>query len=139
MVFSKKEKPSLGEVKSLADQGKLEEAATCCEKLLKTDKLNPSVHFFHALIYEQMGDDETAEKSLRGAIYLDRSFVLPHYHFGLFLQKKEDRNGAARSFENAIRLLSKMEDNQTFEDIDDISAGQLKELANIHLEVVKGK
>ena len=134
----KTEAGGLDEIKGLADQGKLEEAARCCEKLMEKDKLNPSVHLFHALVLGQMGQDEEAEKALRGAIYLDRGFVLPHYHFGLFLQKKGDSEGAVRSFSNALKLLSKMDDGQTFEDGDGISVAQLKEMAEIHLEVAKG-
>ncbi|OHC73711.1 MAG: hypothetical protein A3G18_03850 [Rhodospirillales bacterium RIFCSPLOWO2_12_FULL_58_28] len=128
----------LDEIRRLADRGKSGEAARCCENLLKTDKLNPSIHLFHALVLEQMGKDEDAEAALRRAIYLDRNFVLPHYHFGLFLYKKGDQKGASRSLANAVRLLSNMDDARAFEEYDGISVAQLKELAKIHLEAIRG-
>lgn len=131
-------KSGLDEIRRLADQGKSVEAARCCENLLKTDKMNPSVHLFYALVLGQMGRDDDVEAALRKAIYLDRNFVLPHYHFGLFLYKKGDRKGASRSLANAVRLLSDMDDGQVFEEYDGISVAQLKKLAEIHLETIKG-
>ncbi len=128
----------LAAVRLLADQGRWEEAARRCEELLKTDRLNPAVHFYHALVLEQMGFHDETERSLQRAIYLDRTFVLAHYHLGLFLQRKGKAQGAARSFQNVLRLLSRMEDDRVFSDGDGITAVELRELSQIHLEVLKG-
>lgn len=131
--------PALAElatVRLLADRGEWEEAAHCCEKVLAEDRLSPTAHFYHALVLEQMGLRAEAERSLRRAIYLDRTFVLAHYHLGLFLQKKGDARGAMRAFENVLKLLSRMEAGQTFPDGDGITVADLKELAEMHLEVL---
>jgi chemotaxis protein methyltransferase CheR len=125
-------------VRLLADRGAWGEAARCCERLLERDRLNPGVHFYRALVLEQTGACAEAEQCLRRAIYLDRGFVLAHYHLGLFLQRRGDLSGAARAFENALRVLSRMEDGRTFEDGDGISVADLKQLAQTHLEVLRG-
>jgi chemotaxis protein methyltransferase CheR len=130
--------PDLTAARLLLDRGAWEEAARCCERLLERDRLSPGVHFYRALALEQAGAYAEAEESLRRAIYLDRGFVLAHYHLGLFLQGRGDLSGAARAFENALRVLSRMEDGRTFEDGDGVRVADLKQLAQTHLEALRG-
>jgi len=127
----------LSDVRSLADRGQWENAAGCCRKLLDTDALNPEVHLYFALVLEQMGMHADAEQMLRRAVYLDRSFVLAHYYLGLILQKKADLRGAQRAFENVRALARTMDAGRTFEDADNITAGDLMSLTETHLEVLR--
>jgi chemotaxis protein methyltransferase CheR len=106
--------------------------------LLESDGLEPVVHFYYALILEQSGDLAEAEVSLRRALYLDRGFVLAHYHLGLFLQRKGDARQAVRSFENVLELLSRKGDAFRFADGDGMTAGGLRELTQMQLEVLRG-
>ncbi len=85
--------PSLAEVRQQADRGEWKKSARSCEELLEKDNLNSAAHFYHALILEQMNRHAEAEQSLRRAIYLDRQFIMAHYHLGLFLQNRGDRVG----------------------------------------------
>jgi chemotaxis protein methyltransferase CheR len=130
-------KVTLGDVRRCADQGDWESAARLCEQLLKKDKLNAAVHFYHALILGQMRKQGEAEKSLRRAIYLDRQFVLGHYYLGLFLQSQGDSRQAARSFENTLELLRSRRDADVLADADGITVAELTKLAQIHLEILK--
>jgi len=130
--------PELAEIVRLADRGESQGAARACDALLQKDRLNVRAHFYQALVLEQVGSQAESEQALRRALYLDRNLVLAHYHLGLLLQKKGDLKGAARSFRNAGRLLSAMDDGQTFAEGDGISVADLKELAEMQLEVVKG-
>jgi len=129
--------PQLSDVRLLADQGQWENAAQCSQKLLETDGLNPRAHFYYSLVLEQMGRHDEAERSLRRAVYLDRSFTLAHYYLGLVLQKKSDRRGAERSFENVRTLVRKMDGSITFEDAHEITAHDLMRLTETHLEVLR--
>lgn len=129
--------PQLSDVRLLADQGQWENAARCSQKLLDTDGLNPRAHFYYSLVLEQMGLHDEAERSLRRAVYLDRSFALAHYYLGLVLQKKSDRRGAERSFENVRTLVRKMDGSVTFEDAHEITAHDLMRLTETHLEVLR--
>lgn len=128
--------PGLARVRLLADQGEWESAAHCCRQILENDGLDPASHFYYALVLEQIGVLEDAERSLRRALYLDRRFTLAHYHLGLFLQKKNNVSQAARSFENVLELLSSRDQAETLADADGLTVADLKELARMHLEVL---
>jgi chemotaxis protein methyltransferase CheR len=129
--------PSLGEVRQQADRGEWEKSARSCEHLLKKDNLNPAVHFYHGLILEQMNRYAEAEQSLRRAIYLDRQFIMAHYHLGLFLQDRGDPRRAVRSFENVLELLDGQGEAGTIADGDGITAAELKQSARIHIETLQ--
>ena len=121
----------------LINQGDFPSALVLCEKLMETNRLDPNVYFFHALIKEHSGDYDLAEESLRKSIYLDRHFVLGHYHLGLFLQNRGELVKARKSFETVIRLLKDYRPGYRFPNADDMSAGQLKELTDFHIEVLE--
>ena len=129
--------PTLEDVRRHADGGAWENAVQCCEQLLAKDSLNSTVHFYHALVLEQMRRHAEAERSLRRAIYLDRQSVLAHYYLGLLLQSQGDPRQAAREFENALELLRTRRDAEAFADADGITVAELKKLAKTHLEILR--
>ena len=75
-----------------------------------------------------------AERSLRHAIYLDRNFLLAHYHLGLALAKGIQPRLAARSFKNVLRLSGGMRDQQILENGDGLTVAALKQMAKMHLQ-----
>lgn len=80
----------------------LAEAAESPHPLPAADPFSAATHLDRALQQEQAGRPAEAERCLRQAIYLDRHFVLAHYHLGLSLQKKEvSAAGAPRVSERA--------------------------------------
>jgi chemotaxis protein methyltransferase CheR len=128
--------PQLVEIRALADRGEWEKAVNCCQQAVETDKLNPAVHFFHALILEQSGHHADAEQALRRSIYLDRAFCLAHYYLGLLLLKQGRLRPAARSFQNVLELLGRVDTNHVFTDGDGITAAELVKLTQMHLRVL---
>lgn len=133
------QKDSPGELASLRgimDQGAFEQAETYCRQLLKTHKLNPVFHLYHALILEQRGQIVLCEKALRRAIYLDRDSVLAHYYLGLTLKQMGRSAGAARSLRNALQLLETLDSQTKFDNFGDLSVSELNELTLRHLEAL---
>ncbi|HEY3738333.1 MAG TPA: protein-glutamate O-methyltransferase CheR [Bryobacteraceae bacterium] len=126
-------RPDLEGLRKLANRGDWHSAVRYCRQLLALDGLNPLVHYYHALVLEQIGGTADAEQSLRRAIYLDRHFLLAHYHLGLVLTKDRKTRPAVRSFENVLTLSSEMHDQQTVADGDGVTVAGLKELARMHL------
>jgi len=124
------------ELAQLTDSGQWKQALDLVKKLNNQDRLNPVPYFYQGLIKEQTGHPEEAETALKQAIYLDRNFVLAHFHLGLLQQNKGNINGAAKSFENVTRLLRHFKDNHVFTVADSMTAAQLKELTAFHLEVL---
>lgn len=122
--------------RELADIGHWDEALAICDGVIATDALDARAHFFRALVLEQKGDLDGCETALRRAIYLDRQAVLPHYHLGLFLWRREEAQGAQRSFRNVLALLGRMPDDHAICDGDDLTAGQLRETVGMHLTLI---
>jgi chemotaxis protein methyltransferase CheR len=102
--------------------------------LLAQDRLNPAIHFYQALIFENLGIADEAEKSLRRAIYLDRNFALAHYHLGVALQRDRKPGLAARSFENVLQVLAGLPGEAIITAGPGLTVTHLKELANMHLQ-----
>ncbi len=98
-------------LRQLADRGDWQGAAEYGQRLLTQDRLNPEIHFYQALIFENLGIADEAERSLRQAIYLDRNFALAHYHLGLALKRDRQMRAAARSFGNVLKVLAGMPDD----------------------------
>jgi chemotaxis protein methyltransferase CheR len=131
----------LSEVRRHADGGAWENAASCCEKLLKKDRRNSQAHFYYGLILDQMQRGPEAERSLRRAIELDRQSVLSHYYLGLFLQShgglcETARREATRLFERVLELLNHRSDADIFPDADGMTAAELKNLVKMHVETL---
>jgi chemotaxis protein methyltransferase CheR len=127
------EHPDIEGLRRLANRGDWQSAVPYCHQLLALDGLNPKVHFYHALVLDHIGVAGDAERSLRHAIYLDRHFLLAHYHLGLVLTKEQKSRPAARSFENVLTLSSKMHDHEPVVDGDGVTVAGLKDLARMHL------
>jgi chemotaxis protein methyltransferase CheR len=126
----------LAQVRQMLNAGSFEAAAECCRRLAVSERLNAAVHFYHALAAEQQGHRAEVEPALRRAIYLDRDFVLAHYHLGLVLERAGDRHAARRSFGNVLALLERGDDPDFLPDADGLTVGSLRQLTRMHLEVL---
>lgn len=124
------------ELRLLADRGDWARAVQHCERMLREDGLNARVHYYHALILGQADLSIEKERALRRAVYLDRKFVLAHYHLGLHLKQGHPRQ-AARCFENVLDLCAPLQDGQVFADGDGITAAELRELAQTQIDVLR--
>jgi chemotaxis protein methyltransferase CheR len=123
-------------IKMLADQGRWDEALAACDSLLAANALDARAHFYRALVLEQLGDMDGCETFLRRAIYLDRHFVLPHYHLGLFQWRREEPAAAGRSFRNVLALLERLPAGDVLADGDDITVGELRDAVAMHLDAI---
>jgi len=128
--------PRMIELVGLGDSGAWEKAETLCCQMLEDAPLDPVLHHYHGMVLEQMGRLPDSEQALRRAIYLDRNFILPHYHLGLLGLRLGDRGKAGRSFRNALGLLTKIDEGKVLAEADGLTAAQLKEMVVIHLDML---
>jgi chemotaxis protein methyltransferase CheR len=121
-------------LRRLLDGGDWQGASECGQKLLTQDKLNATIYFYQALIFENLEILNAAERSLRQAIYLNRNFAMAHYHLGLALERDRQPLAAARSFGNVLKILDGIADQTLVLDATEITPARLRELAKMHLE-----
>jgi chemotaxis protein methyltransferase CheR len=124
---------NLDGLRQLANRGDWQGAAEYGQTLLSRDGLNPQIHFYQALIFENLGRAAEAQRWLRQAIYLDRDFALAHYQLGLALERDRQMPAAARSFGNVLKVLASTPDDAIVTAGSGVTATGLKELARTHL------
>ncbi len=114
--------------KAYANQGKLNDAISWCEKAISVDKLNPEFHHLRAIILQEQGQLEGAIASLKRALYLDSNFVLAHFMLGNLAHQAGRHKESRKYFENALSLLSRYDLDVVVDAADGLTAGRLKEL-----------
>lgn len=126
----------LAAIADLVNKGELNQAHEMCCDCMHEDNLNEAVHFYYGIVLEQLGKFSDAEDAFKKAIYLNRSYVLAHYHLGMFYQNRHKYQPALKAFKNAHALLSKTQESHIYTEADGLSAGQLKELTEFHIEIL---
>jgi len=137
---SSQQRPSIDRHEKLlriADRGDLESAMEGYVALVAEEPMNAMLHFYIALIAEQLGDHRNAETSLRRTVYLDPSNALAHYYSGLLWQKKGLRSQADRAYRTVLDLLSNKPEDDLIPDADGLTVAELNELTRMQLEVMR--
>lgn len=114
--------------RDLANQGRLDEALTCCQALVDANKMNPAHHYLLATIQHERGKVEDAIRSLGRALYLDRSFILAYFALGNLFRSQGKPGEAQKQFDNALELLRTLPKDQVVPESEGLTAGHLGEI-----------
>lgn len=112
-------------IRTLANQGKLDEAIARCLDAITNNKLDPALHFLHATILQEQHKEDEAVAALKRAIYIDMNHILSHFTLGNILLRQGNSRGARKSFENVLEILKTHEDEEILPDADGLTAGRL--------------
>lgn len=123
----------LAVIRKEADAGNLAAAGALCRQALLDHPLNPVLHFYQGVISWAMVRADEAEKAFRRGIYLDKNFVMAHYHLGLVLLADGRHGPGRRSLTNAVRAAAGLRDDQEIAEADGLTAGELRNLVRAHL------
>jgi chemotaxis protein methyltransferase CheR len=122
------------EVRGLANQGKLSEALAACEHALAANKLDPALHYLHAIILTEQNSVPEAKEALKRALYLAPDFVLGHFALGKLAFRQGNASSARKSFRNALALLSGYDSGDILPEADGLTAGRLTEVVRASLQ-----
>jgi chemotaxis protein methyltransferase CheR len=114
--------------RALANQGKLADALTWCDRWIAADKLDPAGHYLRAVVLLERGDLEHARSSLQRAIYLHPEFVLAHFALGNLARGRGKNAEADKHFANALHLLRGRQPDDVLPESDGLTAGRLAEI-----------
>ena len=121
------------EIGRLADAGDFVEAAALCRRALAGQPLDAVLHFYRGLLAQAMKDPSEAEKAFRDSVYLDKNFVMAHYHLGIHLVAEGQIERGQRSIANAARAASSLAPDHVLAEADGLTAGEFRNLARTHL------
>lgn len=113
--------------RALANQGKLSDALTWCDRWIAADKLDSAGHYLRAVILLEYGDPEQARRSLQRAIYFHPEFILAHFALGNLARQRGNPSEADKHFGNALRLLAGHPTDALLLESDGLTAGRLIE------------
>jgi chemotaxis protein methyltransferase WspC len=85
---------NLETARKLANQGKLEEAASLCKTYLSQNSLSAEVYVLLGEIYQGLGNEVEAEKNLQKAIYLDPNHSDALLHLALLKEHQGEFSSA---------------------------------------------
>lgn len=127
----------LDEVRRHVDAGAWQLALKASNRAVERHPLEAGAYYLHALISEHIGTENTAEKTLGRAIYLDRNFALAHYHLGRCQAHRGAHAAAARSFANALRAIETSDDAAPLPMGDGLSVAELRTIVRLQLDLLE--
>lgn len=113
--------------RALANQGRLADALTWCDRWIAADKLDSSAHYLRAVILLEQGDFGHARASLQRATYLEPGFVLAHFSLGNLARRRGHHGESDKHFANTLQLLQRYQASDLLPESDGLTAGRLTE------------
>ncbi len=89
-----------------ANQGKLDDALTWCDRAIVADRTNPTSYFLSATVHHEAGHLPEAIAALGKVLYLDQDFILAHHALGILYKKIDKSRESERHLTIALKLLS---------------------------------
>lgn len=114
--------------RSCANLGKLDQAKRWCETALQVEKLDPSIHFLHATILQELECFSEAISALKRALYLDQNFVMAHFAMANLLNRQGKHNRSLSHYRNALQVLQSYKSEDLLPGEEKMSAGRLSEI-----------
>lgn len=111
--------------RALANQGRLAEALTWCDRWILADKQDPAGHYLRAVVLLEQGEPEQARSSLQRATYLEPEFVLAHFALGNLARRCGKAGEAGKHFSNTLHLLQRYHPDDPLRESDGLTAGRL--------------
>jgi len=122
-------------IRALADQGRLAEALSACDKAIAADKLDPEMHYLRAIILQEQNGEGEAIASLKCALYLDPNFVPAHFAIGNLMLRRGNVRAAKKCFENVLALLSACRAEDILPEFGGLTAGRCREIINATIQI----
>jgi chemotaxis protein methyltransferase CheR len=120
-------------IRTYANQGNLEAALEWSERSLKIDKLNPSLHYLHALLLQAQGNIPGAIKAIKKALFIDSQFLMAYLILAILEREQGNKKAARHNFKIALELLDKSPPEEILPYDEDLTTEYLKELISNHL------
>ncbi|MCJ2039698.1 protein-glutamate O-methyltransferase CheR [Methylobacterium sp. J-059] len=112
-------------IRMLADSGDTGAAWRLLRNALAARPTDASLRLYEGLLALGFGREAEAERAFRGALYLDRGYVMAHYHLGLLLGALGRTADARRALDNAVALSQALPPDAALPEGDGARAGEI--------------
>jgi len=120
--------PAERHARALANQGRLEEALLATLKWLENSRMDPTAHYLHAMVHQELGHPEKARKALQRVLYLQPDFVLAHFGLGNIALTQNRHTDSIRHLTHTLELLQKAPPNESVPESGGTTAAALIEI-----------
>jgi chemotaxis protein methyltransferase CheR len=124
-------------IRSLADQGLLEESLSTCNEAIASDKLTPGLYFLRASILQELDKSLEAIKSLKQAIYIYPDYIMGHFTLGNIFFRHGNFKNSRLYFNTALELLNRIPGNDIPAESEGLSAKNLMGIILSNLQTQK--
>ncbi|MBD8909626.1 CheR family methyltransferase [Methylorubrum zatmanii] len=128
----------LAEIRVLADAGETARAWRRLHEEIDGYATDPVLRYYEGLLALDLGREREAERALRGALFLDRGFIMAHFQLGLLFVRVRRRDEATRALDNALRLAQGLPAETILPEGDGVSAARLADSARRALAEIAG-
>lgn len=112
-------------IRTLADTGETGAAWRLLRTTLAARPTDAPLRLYEGLLAQGFGREAEAERAFRGALYLDRGYVMAHYHLGLLLGALGRTADARRALDNAVALSQALPPDAALPEGDGARAGEI--------------
>lgn len=116
------------DIRSLANLGKLDEALSACESVIKTNKLNLENYYLYANILQEQNRIPEAIAAFKRVLYLDQNYLLAHFSLGNLEFRSGNSVSAKKHFKIVLRLLNGYGTEDILIEPEMLTTGRLNEI-----------
>jgi chemotaxis protein methyltransferase CheR len=125
-------------IRTLADAGELDPAATEAAAAIRVYPLAAELHYMRAIVLVGLGQCDEAAASLRRVIYLDPSLAVAHFTLGSILWRSGAVADARRCYRNVLALSAERPPQESLRLSEGETAGRMAEAARNQLALIDG-
>ena len=122
-------------IRALANQGRLAEALSACNKAIACNKLDPDMHYLCAIILQEQNREGEAIASLKRALYLNPNFAPAHFAIGNLMLRRGSGRAAKKCFENVLALLHACRAEDILPEFEGLTAGRCREIIHATIQI----
>lgn len=119
--------------RAFINQGYYLEAQHCCERALRHDQSNPSLHYLLATIFLEQERIPDAVQAFHKLISLHPDCALAHFALGNVLQQQHRHDEATPHLANALTILRRTSPDEVMPETTGLTAGRLTKLVEVML------
>ena len=121
-----------------ADRGIYERAVSEFETSIELEPLLAEAHYLLGIIYQALGKTADAINAFKTVAYIDKDCIMPYFNLACTYRSNNMENDALREFNNAMRMMEKLQDDEIMPFSGGLTARLLTQICQKNIEELSG-